>query len=397
MHSSLRFALAFCAWWATSAAQETEWSDWKPDFQQPSLTRSAEAQQHPFGQGPNGDLGFLQSKVSAQSELSRSQAKKQRLMSENAILRKELERWHTAAEHVAAREAWAARLLMAPEAPAHAAKQSLPEGAISLAARVPTARRMPQELDEAPAALASMKEPLPMAAVEEKASATYSERAWAAVPSGHSGLLQFSFLAILLVFAMVFASTCGCMAGGSKGQSDWRDSVSMACGGSSRPRIDAALRRLGVSHYKIEISEIHVGSLLSGGSIHVRISSDVGEWYRTQAIVQDDGSFMRFKETAVLNVRLSDGPYVVAVYNDQGELARLSMRPMELVQLAQRRHREFYRAELEADEQRLQDLNKGRDSTRKPYAAMRIRDVTVTQPQEDAQMASCRGGRPLAV
>jgi len=122
----------------------------------------------------------------------------------------------------------------------------------------------------------------------------------------------------------------------------------------------------------VEVSEIHIGSILAGGDVFVSLQLPTGEERRTEAIKRTDGGFLRFSEMFTFNVRTSDAPFSLIVSEGPGRrLAHYQMPARELVNLAKREHREYFRCELVPGQ-----AFPASGRNKKPYAAMRIRKVT---------------------
>eukprot|EP00929_Paragymnodinium_shiwhaense_P015369 TRINITY_DN12344_c0_g1_i2.p1 TRINITY_DN12344_c0_g1~~TRINITY_DN12344_c0_g1_i2.p1 ORF type:complete len:349 (+),score=49.36 TRINITY_DN12344_c0_g1_i2:369-1415(+) len=142
-------------------------------------------------------------------------------------------------------------------------------------------------------------------------------------------------------------------------------------------------RRLGVKEHLIEISQIHVGSMLVGQDIWVSLrvtdKHGVDHSFSTEALQQHDGTFLRFPEEFLLKLWNSDAPVLLEVCGEAGELASLELDVAKLLDIARSRGSggpEFYREEFTfVSEQTMRQLG-GRRSGRQPYVAMRIRDLS---------------------
>lgn len=278
-------------------------------------------------------------------ELGQAKADEDQLNAENVALKGALEKWRAAGERVANREARAVELLQhsnsEPEAPAATATATTASD-LSLLSRA-----------------AGSMQGLTSLATHEVPS---SRGVWAA-------------LASVAVCGMLVALWSTFELGGklSKARVAWNGATSrLSCG-----RMTPMLRSMGAAHYRIEISEIHVGSLLGGGDVQVSVA--VGEGATdpqcTEVVRRCDGSFLKFGETFVMDVRKGGQPLVLQVIDSRGKLASLRLPAREAITLALREHSHYYRSELVAEPALLQQLSQ-EASDRKPYAAMKIRDLT---------------------
>lgn len=139
--------------------------------------------------------------------------------------------------------------------------------------------------------------------------------------------------------------------------------------------------------HQVEISEIHISSMFSDRDVRVMlgIRGAGKKRYSTKVIRQSHDSFIRFEDTFVLDVQATDPALMVVVCEGSASsdsescskdaLAHLELPVQELLTLAKRRHREFYRAELAMSTDVLVALG-GEVASRRPYAAMRLRDVS---------------------
>jgi len=310
-----------------------------------------------------------------QGELGQSQAEEARLRLENNALRKEIERWRTLAGHVAAREAWAAQELekrsVAPEAPnEEKAKVVLTDTSATMTAS--SASRLAE---------------ISKQYLNTWGAAMHRASKMAGTPPQHlhAGL---SLLTCCVFFAFMYVWQGRKVVCGACCRTNQHQAVPPSP--TSRfPFVQGTLRRLGLCSYQVEISDVHVGSLLAGRDVHVTISADRGQSMSSQVIQKCDGSFMRFAESFVFDVRTSDRAITLAVCDSGGTLAYIEFNAFELVNLSHRRHKEFYRTALIATEYALQALGEAA-AVRKPYAAMRIRDVTSNSPTSPVE-ATAKG------
>jgi len=271
-------------------------------------------------------------------ELSGSRADEERLNAENDELRTEVEKWRAVAARVSEREAKAVVILeqvSAASSGALAAPELVLPANISMLARA-------------------------------KASVGhFSSLASKSMPRNHFLWQAMTSMAICVTLWAVW-SALGLGAKISKTRPDWQDFVAKAEG--LRSRFSGA-------RYKVEVGEIHVGSLLGGGDVQVSLSVGGGPASCTEVIRRSDGSFLRFGETFAFELRKGGSPLLLQVIDGRGKLARLELPATEAINLACREQCQFFRSELIAEEALLQDMD-GKASSRRPYAAMRIRDVT---------------------
>jgi len=149
------------------------------------------------------------------------------------------------------------------------------------------------------------------------------------------------------------------------------------------PDFQSLPRRVGcwvgfISH-EIEISELHVGNLLVGGSVYVSVEIGDNPPMRTKAIELSDGSFLPFSDRFRVESHWLDGTCIFSVVDQQDALgccdtvARLEIPARTLITHARER-KEYFRFELIPEGRRLCSEAARKDE--RPYAAMRIRDVT---------------------
>lgn len=139
--------------------------------------------------------------------------------------------------------------------------------------------------------------------------------------------------------------------------------------------IDPLLRWTTIKPYIIEVDEMHIGGFPKG-TMRLTLSTGSQE-FETSAIVDTRGTFVRFPEAFTFEARLTDSSCVFCVFNDAlgVEVGRKEMSAKEVLALATRRQ-EYYRTDLNvADVISGVKVVEGR-SRPKPFAAMRVRDVT---------------------
>lgn len=135
------------------------------------------------------------------------------------------------------------------------------------------------------------------------------------------------------------------------------------------------MRCLGIVEYKIEVSEVHVGSVLSCGNVYITLQHGK-RTMRTRVLRRSDGSFLKFNEVFIMNMLCPGEPLTMTVIEEQGgELAKLTIPATEVVRVATSEHLSYLRSELTPNVDGLRQLGKNLEG-RKPYAAMKLRNVT---------------------
>lgn len=274
-------------------------------------------------------------------ELHRAVAHEALLQGQNAKLRQQLERWKETGTNIAQREAKVAALLGASSSQVKAASATA-----TLAAASPAAQP-PSMLQQA------------------------AKHLWARADMSHSAYGTFFMaMCILAVAACVWKTWCFVQ---RLRKGDTGFSQAFACYPGSSQRLQPVLRAMGLAQYKVEISEIHLGSLFAGSSdIRVNFRMGSGMECRTKVLENSDGTFLRFDDVLELSVCSSDAPCTICITDRRGDLAHVELPASELVRLAIRPHLEYFRTELKAS-RALGDV-----IDRHPYIAMRMRNIIAT-------------------
>jgi len=276
----------------------------------------------------------LESKAQELSyELQRAEAHEALLKVQNEQLRQQLEQWKATGANIADREAQVVALL----------SKSPPQQNTPLSNTVP--------FDGARVATPSMPSMLQHTAQQQK--------------TGHSN--SYSRLFLIAVAASVILACVWKMGHSikkvSKGEESW---VSKA---------PAVLHAMGLAQfkYKVEVSEIHLGSLFAGSNdVRVKFLMGNGVERRTKVLKNSNGTFLRFDDILELSVSSSDAPCSICITDRRGDLAHVELTSSELVRLATRPHQEYFRTELTT----APALDNKSD--RRPYIAMKIRNIMTT-------------------
>lgn len=149
--------------------------------------------------------------------------------------------------------------------------------------------------------------------------------------------------------------------------------------------LQPVLRAMGLVEYKVEVSEIHLGSLFAGSSdIRVNFRMGNGAERRTQVLKNADGTFLRFDDIIELSISGTDSPCTICVTDRRGDLAHVELAAAHMVKLASRPHQEYFRTELTARRE-LGDL-----CGRRPYVAMRMRKKAAASGSAAAEAGHCQ-------
>lgn len=305
-------------------------------------------------------------------ELNHAQAGEAQLRAENDQLRRELSRWRTAGAHIAGREAKVVELL-----------GSQPTGfqpqQLALLANPGPQAAVPQDAPKAPPS-AAKKSPPALAQLSRNHLRTTTS-------SSHWDLVRWLLLTVTVSFLVM-----SCMWSARSLSKKHREAIAenrpllsqemrqARSGECNHSFIGPVLREVGLSDYKVEISEIHLGSLFAGSTdVFVKFCTGSGQEFHTQVIPSSNGAFSRFKDVFSFNLRKTDNACTISVSDKRGELAVTGLPAGEIVRLARRPHQEYFRTEMEPM-QLLEELPGGK----RPYVAMRIRDITAVVDPVDA-------------
>mmetsp|Transcript_145256 Transcript_145256/g.253514 ORF Transcript_145256/g.253514 Transcript_145256/m.253514 type:complete len:448 (-) Transcript_145256:46-1389(-) len=304
------------------------------------------------------------------SELNHAQAGEAQLRVENDKLRRELSQWRTAGAHIAGREAKVVELL---------GRQPVgfqPEQ-LALLANHGVQAAMPREVPQVPRSAA--KSPPPVLAQLSRKHLRTSDG------SSLWGTVRWFLLAVTLSFLAISClwSARSLSNKNRAAAAEIRPLLAQGQGRSGKCNhsfMGPVLREVGLSDYKVEISEIHLGSLFAGSTdVSVKFCTGSGQEFHTQVIPSSNGAFSRFNDVFSFNLRKTDNACVISVSDKRGELAVTGLPAAEIVRLARRPYQEYFRTELEP----MQPLEEAPNGKR-PYVAMRIRDVTAAVEPADA-------------
>lgn len=350
---------------------------------------------------PRGSLGFqstgvLENKAQELSdELQRAETHETLLQSQNQQLRRQLEQWKVTGANIADREAKVVAFLAAG-----ATRSRTPTAAAAAAATAAAATR-----SRTPAATAAQLAAAAAAAVGSTGHDAAAATAAAQVPmllqatrpvvlnnSLHHGYLgQFLKMAgMLFMLACLWKSWCY-IRSVRKGEVSWPEAFGSS---PSSQRLQPVLRAMGLAkqQYKVEVGEIHLGSLFAGSSdVRVNFHMGTGVDRRTKALKNTDGTFLRFDDVLELSVCSTDPPCTICVTDKQGDLAHVEVLASELIRLATRPHQEYFRTEL------IASRALGDTCGRKPYVAMRLRNIHVTPATGVGKAAEKRAYGSFAV
>jgi len=299
-------------------------------------------------------MGVLENKAQELSfELQRAEAHEALLRAQNEKLKQQLEDWKVAGTDIAQRESKVMSLLGSP-LPQQAPSAALP--AVALVAQA-----------EPPSFLQAARQ------------------RW-----DQSSLGRSYFGTLLMTAGILFIVASAWKTGRfvqryRKGEVSWQSMSQALANNSSSQRLQPVLRAMGLAQYKVEVSEIHLGSLFAG-STNVRVNFRMGNGVerRTQVLKSAGGTFLRFDDVLELSLCGSDKPCTICITDGRGDLAHVALASSHLLRLATRPHQEYFRTELTASRE-LGDL-----AGRRPYVAMRMRNVTAP-PTVPAVPANVKG------
>jgi len=314
---------------------------------------------------------FLTSEVGQlKSVLSRAEADEVELKAKNLALSRELSSWRSAGLRVMQRDAKAINILKeAPEGAVAAASKQLFSEDADRTAELQVSTAVVGNHAHADGHTRSEKR---LHSFLQLPDAQTTGRAWQVILAG---LLLVSILATVGIWYRV---------GGHKAPKERRGRISSEGGAAPRQeeaawkkRLAPWLRALGAMTYEVEISEVHVGSLAAYGDVEVHFKLGSDEPLKTEVVQASDGSFLRFSQAFTFTVRKGAEPLtlsVVALPRGQ-EIASLELSSTELINLACREKRSYFRADLRPSDAQEDALARSAQ-TKRPYAAMRIRSVS---------------------
>jgi hypothetical protein len=207
------------------------------------------------------------------------------------------------------------------------------------------------------------------------------------MPGGSFGLLRVAFGVFVITFfitALTWKSWCF-LCSWRKGEVSLSTLSQALASNPSSKRLQPVLRAMGLAQYKVEVSEIHLGSLFAGScDVRVNFRMGNGNERRTKVLKNAEGTFLRFDDALELTLCSKDPPCSICITDRRGDLAHVELPSAELIRLATRPHQEYFRTELAASREL------GGDSERRPYVAMRIRSI-VAPPMSQSSLKSDTG------
>jgi len=161
------------------------------------------------------------------------------------------------------------------------------------------------------------------------------------------------------------------------------------------PGVNSMLRRAGIGHYVVEISEMQVSHLALDGDIY--ISVQMGDQEQRTGARELEGRLLRFDERFRLQVKSHDaeGKFVFHIVDRDNPLAekllaRLEIPAQEVLELARRKHGEYCNFDLFPEAApRLPRWGGGQIEERRPKLGLRLRDVSL--PPKAPKSALKRG------
>lgn len=317
----------------------------------------------PYGSLGYQSTGVLETKAQELSdELQRAEIHENMLQSQNEQLRRQLEQWRKTGANIADREAKVVAFLASPATRSHTPP---------LAAAAAAATSKGSTGKESATAAATVA--AGAVAAQDPALLQASRREEELKNSLHNGYLGQSLKMVGMLFILACLWKSGCyIRRVRKGEVSWPQAFGSS---PSNQRLQPVLRAMGYAkqQYKVEVGEIHLGSLFAGSSnIRVNFHMGTGVDRRTKALKNTDGTFLRFDDTLELSLCSTDPPCTICVTDKQGDLAHVEVPASELIRLATRPHQEYFRTEL------IASRALGDSAGRKPYVAMRLRNIHVT-------------------
>jgi hypothetical protein len=296
-------------------------------------------------------------------ELAQAEAEEARLQSENAQLRQQLAQWKETGAHIAEREAKVVEILNKPS------------------------RQGERAIFEQALASAQTKDASPPggAALFQQVSTLGSHVQSVTDVVKHSSYTRWILPVILVVIAWIIAYLWKhgfASKGQNTGQNSWREKMAQALMGKN------IMRKMGWAEYKVEVSEVHLGSFFAGSyDVRVTFRMPNGSERRTKVLKNSGGAFLRFDDVLELSLSNNDSPCSVCVGDRQGNVAQVELPGSEFIRLVHRPHQEYFRTELKPCRAM------GETGARRPYIAMRLRDITAT----DSTFAAANAGPSFAV
>jgi len=308
-------------------------------------------------------------------ELSHAEAHEALLKAQNEQLRHQLDQWKVTGANIAEREAKVVALLDSPAQQLANVRDSLmpkpPAQAEALASSAPLASA------GAAAAAPSMLQQA-VSQVSDKVEVVY-----------HHHYVAPVLMTMGVLFLLVSGWRLGSfMVALRKGEVGWKEAL---VSNASSQRLQPVLRAMGLAQFKVEVSEIHLGSLFAGAAdIRVNFRMGSGIERRTKVLKNAGSTFLRFDDVLELTVCSSDAPCTICVTDKRGDLATVELPASEIVRLATRPHQEYFRTELTASP------GLGDVSDRRPYVAMRMRNILAAPAPTPAMVAKLKGDKAAA-
>jgi len=304
-------------------------------------------------------VGVLESKAQELSyELQRAEAHDALLRAQNEQLRQQLDKWKTAGSDIAQREAKVMSLLSPPAT----AAANLQRGNSSNSAATPGAAAQPGQ----------------------STSLLQSARQMLQQSSSGPGYLGpiIGLLGSLIIVGIFWRAGC-VVQSLRKGEITWNSMSQAFANSPNSQRLQPMLRAMGLVQYKVEVSEIHLGSLFAGSTdirVHFRMGNGVE---RPTKMLRNAGStFVRFDDNLELSLCGSDPPCTICVADSAGDVAHVEISATQFLRLATRPHQEYFRTEL------IPARDMGELSGRRPYVAMRLRNISAPPAAVAAMVAS---------
>lgn len=338
----------------------------------------------PYGSLGYQSTGVLETKAQELSdELQRAETHEAMLQSQNQQLRRQLEQWRVTGANIADREAKVVAFLASPATRSHTPSTAVAAVAAAATAKGSTGKVAATDAATVAAAATAAQAPTLLQATRQEDQLKNSL---------HHGYLGQSLKMVGMLFIIACLWKSGCyIRRVRKGEVSWPQAFGSS---PSSQRLQPVLRAMGYAkqQYKVEVGEIHLGSLFAGSSnIRVNFHMGTGIDRRTKALKNTDGTFLRFDDTLELSLCSTDPPCTICVTDKQGDLAHVEVPASELIRLATRPHQEYFRTEL------IASRALGDTSGRKPYVAMRLRNIHVTPATGVGKAAEQRAYGSFAV
>lgn len=304
-------------------------------------------------------------------ELAQAEAEEARLQSENAQLRQQLAQWKQTGAHIAEREAKVVEIL---NKPSRQGQRAIFEQAVASA----------ETKDASSPSGTALSSPGGTALSQQVALLGSHVQSVTDVVK-HNSYTRWILPVILVVVAWIIAYLWKFGFPSKRqntGEISWREKMAQALMGKN------IMRKMGWAEYKVEVSEIHLGSFFAGSyDVRVTFRMPNGSERRTKVLKNSGGAFLRFDDVLELSLSNNDSPCSVCVGDRQGNVAQVELPGAEFIRLVHRPHQEYFRTELKPCR------TMGETGARRPYVAMRLRDITAM----DSTYAAANAGPSFAV